>query len=106
MTSAILGPMATMTRSAASSTPIALAAMAVLGFLGWLIKRSSEEQAQDSRRAAFLRALAANPAAIPPEMYVAYAEDPNWRGTALRALTDPDLADEVRAALRQALAAA
>lgn len=106
MTSAILSPLAAMSRSAASCTPTALATMAVLWFCAWLIRRGAEEQATDSRRAAFLRALATNAAVIPPRLYVAYAEDPDWRGTAMQALTDPAITDEVKGALRLALSAA
>ncbi len=106
MSSVILSPLATMSRAAASCTPIALAAVAVLWFCGWMIRRGSEAQASDSRRAAFLRVLATNGAVIPPQLYVAYAEDPDWRGTALRSITDPALTDEVKGALRLALAAA
>jgi Zn-dependent protease with chaperone function len=102
----ILSPLAVASRSAAANVPFAIAIMAVLAFGAWLANRGSAAQAHDSRRASFLRVLASQPQAISADIYAAYAADPDWRARALRELVDATLPDEVRAAIRQALAAA
>lgn len=102
----ILHPLAVASRSAAANVPFALAVMAVLAFGTWLAQRSSTTHTEDSRRAAFLRQLASQPKAISAEVYAAYAADPEWRARALREIVDPALDDEMRSAIRQALAAA
>lgn len=106
MTSVILSPAGTMARSAAAAGPYALAAMAVLGFVGWMVRSGSRSQAADGKRAAFLRSLASSTEHVSPALYAAYVADPDWRGTALKAIVDENLDLAVRLAIRAALAAA